>query len=156
MSRFEIRDPVVVDDFYDAHLIDIACALLAFVMIDENNLLGFACHLLNQAGSFNSEVVQRIFRFGANFAKANSLHVPAQLFLESGIGDSGTNRIGVGIFMPKDQCFFHFQAPYFGFCSFNISHNDRDRPQSVEPNGIVPKYEKDLNTLYVTVKIIVT
>ncbi|MNW67801.1 hypothetical protein D3C74_464470 [compost metagenome] len=76
MSRFKISDPVVVDDLNDTDLVDIIGTLLAFIMVNQNHLFGFACNVLSQARSLHAEMVKRILGFSADFSETNRLNIP--------------------------------------------------------------------------------
>ena len=83
MACLKVSNTVVVDNLNHANFIDIASTLLAFVMVNKNNMVHFISNRFNKTRCRYFELVKRILGFAANFTKTNRFSVNAKLFLSS-------------------------------------------------------------------------
>lgn len=77
MACLEIRDPVVVDNFDNAHLIDVVSALLTLVVVDQDHILRFAGYRFNQTRRFYTKLVQCVLRLPVYAAQTDCFDVLA-------------------------------------------------------------------------------
>ena len=81
----------MVDDFGNRDLVNIARALLAFIVIDENDLGCLGSHGFDQAWCRHRESIERELRFAAHRPETYRLDVDADFCFEIRIRQGRTN-----------------------------------------------------------------
>ena len=81
----------MVDDFGNRDLVNIARALLALIVVDENDLGCLGSHGFDQAWCRHRESIKRELRFTAYGPETHRLDVDADFGFQIRIGQSRTN-----------------------------------------------------------------
>ncbi|MMZ66276.1 hypothetical protein D1872_287590 [compost metagenome] len=92
----------MVDDLNHGNVRNVANALLALVVVDEDYVVHFVGSRANQTRSIHFEEIKRVLRFAIYFSQAHRFDVLSQFCFQVGISDRRTDRIRIRIFVSED------------------------------------------------------